>query len=192
MKDRRIFRHPEFERPLAHDVAYRQLTAARVVVDYLTLALAFGQLREHVDADSEDLGAVQHGFDRRVIVRTKLAQRSSFTVAEDLGALVEKDLHGLAAEDFQGELVAHRVYILNGAPDDGALPFRPGRQSVQAGGRSLGGWGRWGDSTLLRPWARGSNLAKGHAGKHQHHKKEVHSTHPCCRIRHRHRDFDVN
>ena len=124
--------HAQFERSLAHDVANRQFTGVWVVVHDLTLAVAFGQLRQHMDAESKDLCAVQYGFDRSMIIRAKVAQRSPFAITVDLGALVEKYFHRLAAEDFQRELVAHGIYILNRTPDDGALSGRPGRQGIQA------------------------------------------------------------
>jgi hypothetical protein len=102
-----------------------------------------------------------------MIIRAKIAQRSPLSIAVNLCAFVEKYFHRLATEDFQRELVAHGVHILNRTADDGAFSWGARRQGIQARRSILGRWSGLRGNTLCGYWAREGNPGKGRNGKHQ-------------------------
>ena len=104
-------------------IAHRQFAGAGVVAQHLTLDLAFGRLRQHMDAEGEDVCSIQHCLDRGMIIGAQVAQRSLHSVTIDLGALVIEYFHGPPAEDLQRKLVTHRIHIVNRAADDCALSW---------------------------------------------------------------------
>lgn len=109
-------------------LAHRQGTGAGIVAHDLSVAFAFRQSRQHMNAAGEYRVSIQHGFDRSGIIGAEIAQRRLRAIPIDQRALVEEDLHLLAAEDLQRQAIGNWVHSGDRAADDGALSLREGEQ----------------------------------------------------------------